>query len=125
VARGLLTFGSDVEVFRKELSMIKKLLCSLCLLAFACISVPARGEAPCKPVQIAEATPCVQEQLQPLREASTYNETSEVTDNADGTKTVTFVFNPKCLDDPTPCRLASRSVTAVVDCTTSTATCPQ
>jgi hypothetical protein len=45
--------------------------------------------------------------------------------NDDGTKTVTFAFNPKCLDDPTPCGLASQSVTAVVDCTTNTATCPQ
>lgn len=106
--------------------MIKKLVCSLCLLAFAYVTTPAaQGAEPCKPIQIAEATPCVQEQLQPLRESKIYNETSSVTDNPDGTKTVTFVFNPKCLDDPTPCRLASRSVTAVVDCTTSTATCPQ
>jgi hypothetical protein len=105
--------------------MIKKLVCSLCLLALGYVTTPAQGAEPCKPIQIAEATPCVQEQLKPLRELKTYNETSTVTDNTDGTKTVTFVFNPKCLDDPTPCRLASRSVTAVVDCTTSTATCPQ
>lgn len=106
--------------------MVKKLLCSLCLLTWACSTAPVQGgEQPCQPVQIAEATPCVQEQLKPLRESNDYDETSNVADNEDGTKTVTFVFDPKCLDDPTPCRVASRSVTAMVNCGTSNATCPQ
>jgi hypothetical protein len=47
-----------------------------------------------------------------------------VTDNAESVKTVTFIFEPKCLRAPTPCRIASRSVTSTVDCKTATATCP-
>jgi len=105
--------------------MLKKLLCSLCLLTCACATAPVQGGEPCKPIQIAEATPCVQEQLKSLRESDLYDETSSVTDNEDGTKTVTFVFDPKCLHAPNPCRVASHSVTAAVDCKTSTATCPQ
>lgn len=105
--------------------MIKKLVCSLGLLTFAYMATPAQGAGACKPIQIAEATPCVQEQLEPLRESTTYNETTKVADNEDGTKTATFVFNPKCLDDPAPCRMPSQSVTAVVNCTTDSATCPQ
>jgi hypothetical protein len=104
--------------------MIKKLACSLCLLIFAYITDPAQAAA-CQPIQIAEATSCVQEQIQPLRDSNEYKETTNVTNNDDGTKTVTFTFNPKCLNDPTPCGLASRSVTAVVNCTTETATCSQ
>jgi hypothetical protein len=104
--------------------MIKKLVCSLCLLTFAYITVPAQAAEACKPIVIAEATPCVQEKLAPLRDSNSYNESTRVTNNDDGTKTVTFTFNPKCLDDPTPCGLASQSVTAVVNCTTNTATCP-
>lgn len=104
--------------------MIKKLACSFCLLILAYITAPAGAAEACKPIPIAEATPCVQEKIQPLRDSNSYNESTSVTNNDDGTKTVTFTFNPKCLDDPTPCGQASQSVTAVVDCTTNTATCP-
>jgi hypothetical protein len=106
--------------------MIRKLLCSLSLLALACASSPTAGAAPdCKPVQIAEGTQCVKDQLKAFRDAKTWNETTTITDNADGTKTVTFVFEPKCLRAPTPCRIASRSVSTTVDCKTGTATCPE
>lgn len=108
--------------------MIRKLFGSLSLLALAWMTLPARAAEPtaaaCKPVQIAEGTQCVKDQLKPMREAKTYNETTTVTDNADSVKTVTFIFEPKCLRAPTPCRIASRSVTSTVDCKTATATCP-
>jgi len=108
-----------------------KLLCCLFLLAASAVTVPSGGAAPmsptspaCKPVQIAESTDCVKDQLKPLRDAKTYNETTTVTDNADGVKTVTFIFEPKCLKDPTPCKDPSRSVSTTVDCKTGTASCP-
>jgi hypothetical protein len=104
-----------------------KLVCGLSILVLACASAPAPSAADedvCKPVEVAEATKCVQDQLAPLRDAKTYNETTTVADNGDETRTVTFVFEPKCLRDPTPCRIASRSVTALVACKTATATCP-
>jgi hypothetical protein len=104
--------------------MLRKLLCSLSLLLLACATADLKAAGPdCKPVQIAEATPCVKDQLKPLREAKTYNETTTVTDNGDDTRTVTFIFEPKCLRAPTPCRIASRSVTTTVSCKTGTASC--
>jgi len=108
--------------------MIKKLLCSLSLLALACVSAPTRAAEPpapeCKPVEIAETTQCVKEQLKPLRDAKTYDETTTVTDNSDGTKTINFIFAPKCLRAASPCRIASRNISSVVDCKAGTATCP-
>jgi hypothetical protein len=108
--------------------MIKKLLCSLSLLALACVATPARAAEPpppaCKPVEIAEMTQCVKEQLKPLRDAKTYDETTTVTDNSDGTKTINFIFAPKCLHAPSPCKIASRNISSIVDCKTGTATCP-
>jgi len=104
--------------------MIRKLLCSLFLLILSCISNDLRAaETDCKPVQIAEATPCVKDRLKPLRDAKIYKETTTVTDHGDGVRTVTFVFDPKCLQDPTPCHMASRNVTVSVNCTAGTATC--
>lgn len=104
--------------------MIRKLLCSLSLLALSCLTADLGADEPdCKPVQIAESTACVKDQLKPLRDARTYKETTTVTDNGDGVRTVTFVFEPKCLRDPTPCRIASRSITASVNCKAGTATC--
>jgi hypothetical protein len=105
--------------------MIKKFLCSLSLLTLACATGPAGADSSCKPVKIAEAEKCVQDQLEPLRGSTNFNETSKVDDNEDGTKTVTFVFEPKCLHGPNPCRVANRVVTAVVDCAARSATCQQ
>jgi hypothetical protein len=105
--------------------MLRKLLCSLSLLVLACSTSDLKAAGPdCKPVQIAESTPCVKDQLKLLRDAKIYNETTTVTDNGEDTRTVTFIFEPKCLRAPTPCRIASRSVEASVSCKTGTATCP-
>ena len=105
--------------------MITKLSVALVLLASAAC-MPARAAAPeaCQAVRIAESAACVKEQLAPLRKAKIYQETTMVEDNPDGTKTVTFLFEPKCLRAAIPCRIASRSVIALVDCTAAAATCP-
>lgn len=66
----------------------------------------------------------MKEQLAKLRQAKIYQETTTVADDPDGMKTVTFLFEPKCLRAPTPCRIASRSVVARVDCAAAAATCP-
>jgi hypothetical protein len=47
-------------------------------------------------------------------------ETTTVADDPDGMKTVTFLFEPKCLRADPPCR----RVIAKMDCATSAATCP-
>jgi hypothetical protein len=107
---------------------LRNLLLGLSLLTVAWVMVPAGAAEPtgpaCKPVQVAESTQCVKDQLKPLRDAKTYDETTTVTDNTDGIKTVTFIFEPKCLHDPVPCRTPSRSISSTVDCKTGTATCP-
>jgi hypothetical protein len=114
-------------MIRMTMKTSGKLLGCLVLLAVSAVAVPSGGAAPtapaCKPVQIAESTDCVKDQLKPLRDAKTYNETTTVTDNADGVKTVTFIFEPKCLKDPTPCKDPSHSISSTVDCKTGTATC--
>jgi hypothetical protein len=109
-----------------------KLLGGLALLVLAWLTGPsgASGSAEtsaapdCKPVQIAEGTQCVKDQLKPLRDAKAYDETTTVTDNSETTRTVTFTFEPKCRHDPTPCGTASRSLSSTVDCKTGTASCP-
>jgi hypothetical protein len=117
------------------ISMVRrsgKLLGGLALLALARLTGPAgaAGTAEsttataCQPVQVAEGTQCVKDQLKPLRDAKTYDETTTVTENSEATKTVTFVFEPKCRHDPTPCREASRSISSTVDCKTGKASCP-
>jgi hypothetical protein len=101
------------------------LLLALCLLAFSLVVVrPVVADSCPHAVQIAEATPCVQTQVQPLRDSGTYNERQSVTLNGDGTATVTFTFEPKCRNSNPPCSLATKVVTATVDCSAGTATCP-
>jgi hypothetical protein len=111
---------------RKEPEVkLRKLLLALCLLAFALVVVqPVVADSCPRAVQIAEATPCVQTQLQPLRDSGNYNERQTVTLNGNGTATVTFTFEPKCRHSNPPCLLADQIVTATVDCTAGTATCP-
>jgi hypothetical protein len=97
----------------------------LLVTASAGVAHAADPEPPaCRPVQIAETTQCVKDQLKSFRKAKTYNETTTVADNSDGTKTVTFIFEPKCLHAAVPCRIASRSIISTVDCKAGTATCP-
>lgn len=110
------------------IARLARLSFSLVLIAAAaCMpvsaGVAAASEA-CQPVRIAESAACVKEQLAKLRKAKIYQETTTVADDPEGTKTVTFLFEAKCLREPTPCRIASRSVIARVDCSTGAATCP-
>lgn len=95
---------------------------ALVLVLMAAVGVRPAAANACtgQAVQIAESTQCVQDQLQPLRNSNLYHESRTVTDNGDGTVTVTFIFTPKC----GTCGLATRIVTAVIDCATGTATCP-
>ena len=102
----------------------QKLFVALVLLALAVTLAGPVAATVCKPIKIAEATPCVQDQIKPLRDSGIYNETINVIDNGNGTYTVEFIFNPKCLNLNPPCGLPSRIVTATVDCNTGTATCP-
>ena len=105
--------------------MLKKLFLVLCLLlAVAALPAPVTANACPRAVQIAESTPCVQDQIQPLRDSGIYNETRVVIDNGDGTVTVQFIFEPKCRKSNPPCGLATQIVTATVNCAAGTATCP-
>ncbi|HEX6899855.1 MAG TPA: hypothetical protein VF789_09080 [Thermoanaerobaculia bacterium] len=82
---------------------------ALVLVALAVTVVGPVAATVCKPIKIAEATPCVQDQIKPLRDSGIYDETVTVTDNGNGTYTVTFVFDPKCLKLTPPCGLPSRN----------------
>ena len=101
----------------------QKLFLALVLVTLA-LTVAGPVDAACRPIKIAESTQCVKDQIDPLRSSGTYNETITVTNNGNGTYTVTFTYDPKCLNFNPPCGLASRIVTATVDCATETATCP-
>jgi hypothetical protein len=90
----------------------------------ALFALPARTDSCPGAFQIAENTQCVQDQVQPLRSSGIYNEHHTVTVNGNGTATVTYTFDPKCLNNNPPCGLASKIVTATVDCSAGTATCP-
>jgi hypothetical protein len=46
----------------------------------------------------------MEEQCPPI----VWNERHDVFNNGDGTLTINFVYEPKCLDDPIPCKIASR-----------------
>jgi hypothetical protein len=105
--------------------MIAKLSSAVLLIvSTACLPVSAGAPKACRPVRIAESAACVKEQLAKLRAAKGFQETTTVADDPDGMKTVTFLFEPKCLRAAVPCRIASRSVIAKVDCATAAATCP-
>lgn len=101
----------------------QKLFLALVLVALA-LTVAGPVDAACRPAKIALDTQCVADQVDPLRASGTYNETITVDYNGDDIYTVTFTYNPKCLNFNPPCGLASRIVTATVDCATETATCP-
>jgi hypothetical protein len=106
------------------MSKLLKTTVLLCLLLLMTVAAQPAAAVCQHAVQIAESTSCVQQQIQPLRDSNMYKETRTVTENGDGTATVTFTFTPKCLDNPTPCGLATQIVTATVDCSAGTATCP-
>lgn len=68
---------------------------------------------PVDPVQAMEA------QCNPIL----WRERDEVFDHGDGTMTMHFIYEPKCLTGKVPCRIASRMVAVWVDCKAQTATC--
>lgn len=75
-------------------------------------------------MQIAMHTLCVESQMAALDNPSVYKESCVMIDNGDGTMSVVFLYEPRCLDDPIPCRIATQAVFSTVDCTVRTATCP-
>ena len=94
------------------------------LFAFA-FAAPATSEAAACPAKsIAMHTPCVHDSMKPLMTSRMYNMRMQETDLGKGMMAVDFYFEPKCLNDPIPCRIATRCVTAMVDCNTRIATCP-
>ena len=101
----------------------QKLFLALVLVTLA-LTVAGPVDAACRPAKIAQDTQCVADQIDPLRASGTYNESITVDYNGDDIYTVTFTYNPKCLNFNPPCGLASRIFTAKVACATETATCP-
>ena len=108
------------------MSSILKLACTVALLVFALTLVPAASANTnvCHAIKAAEAAPCVASQLGALRASTLFQEDRVVEDMDATTKCVEFIFVPKCLNGPIPCRIATQTVTAIIDCTTETATCP-
>jgi hypothetical protein len=91
--------------------------------ALIVIASAARATNSCPgAMQIARSTSCVQE-MGTVCPASGWNERQVMYDNGDGTLLVQIVYDPKCLDAPIPCKIASRMVAVTVDCTAKTATC--
>jgi hypothetical protein len=97
----------------------------LCISAVSAVTVSPVTAAPssCRASQIAEANPCVQAQLDIYRSTSLYRETRVEDQTGDGAVTLTYVFTPKCLNGPIPCRLVTQTVVVLVDCTADAAIC--
>ena len=97
---------------------------AITLFAFA-FAAPAISEASGCPVKaIVLHTPCVHDQMMPFMTSGMFKMRPEMKDMGNGMMAVDFYFEPKCLRDPVPCRIATQCVTAMVDCNTRTATCP-
>jgi hypothetical protein len=108
---------------------MSRLLHVLAVLAVAAIALavspPANAANDCPgAMQIAMHTPCVESRMSALEAPSFYKESCGMIDNGDRTMSVIFYYEPRCLDDPIPCRIATQAVFATVDCQTRTATCP-
>jgi len=106
------------------MSKTAKLLIPLFVIAIAAaIAAPTYAIQSCPgAMSMAKSAPCVQEMDQ-LCSPIGWNEDVTMTDNGDGTMTAMFVYNPKCLDDPVPCRIASRLVVVMVKCQAHAAVC--
>jgi len=106
------------------MSKTTKLLIVFCLaVATIAMASTARAGNHCKgAMQMAKVTQCVQA-MESQCSPATWRESHDVFDNGDGTLTINFVYEPKCLDDPVPCRIATRLAAVSVDCQAHTATC--
>lgn len=106
----------------------QKLLLALAVVILTAFAIqPAAATNYCSPgtaYQLAEATSCFHDAIQPLRDSGTYNESRSLTSNGNGTSTVTYTYSPKCLNSNPPCGLATRIVTATINCSTGAVTCP-
>jgi hypothetical protein len=99
-----------------------KLLILAIVVALIAMASAANAAQTCPYMHMAKHTSCVQEMDRTCSPAN-WNESSSVVDYGDGTMMVMFVYEPKCLQEPIPCRIASRLVTVMVDCNTDAATC--
>jgi hypothetical protein len=106
------------------MSKLFKIAAVIAVTAFALFLVTPNAQADqCRPIKIALSTPCFQTQLAPYVGSTLYEMRMEITPEGNGLVDVGCYFVPKCLDDPIPCRIATRYVGGTVDCNTGTATC--
>lgn len=106
----------------KLLKLVAVVAMTMFVFAFA---APATSEAAACPAKaIAFTASCAHAQVMPLMTSGMFKMKMEENDFGGGRMAVDFYFEPKCLRDPVPCRIATRCVTAMVDCNTRTATCP-
>jgi hypothetical protein len=106
------------------MSKTAKLLMLLsAIVVLAAIASPAHAIQSCPgAMSMAKSAPCVQA-MDEVCSPVGWNEDVLMTDNGDGTMTAAFVYNPKCLDDPVPCRIASRLVVVMIKCEAHDAVC--
>ena len=104
------------------MSKTAKLLILAVAIGLIAMASAAYAAKTCPYMHMAKHTSCVQE-MDKVCSPANWNESHSMVDYGDGTMMVMFVYNPKCLNDPIPCRIASRLVTVMVDCNVHTATC--
>lgn len=106
------------------MSKLFKIVLVIAVTAFALVlAAPTAQANHCQPVKIAMSTACFHDQMAPLMSSKMFKMEMEVTNMGGGMMDVGFYFVPKCLDDPIPCRIATRYVGGTVDCNFGTATC--
>lgn len=86
-------------------------------------AAPAGAYKACPAMATILSTPCVQTILQSYPQSFWYYESWSLADNGNGSMTMTCVMEPRCIDAPVPCRLASRLVEVTFDCKTGQAVC--
>jgi len=104
----------------KILKVAVLLAVALALIVFA--NPVTASQSTCNPVAIAKKAPCIQDQIARFQ-GGAYETWTQVNDYGTGTMEVAFYFEPMCIYDPVPCRIATQCVIATVDCNTRTAIC--
>ncbi|HEY4575777.1 MAG TPA: hypothetical protein VIJ26_17490 [Thermoanaerobaculia bacterium] len=106
------------------MSKLFKIVAVIAVTALALVlAAPTAQANQCRPIKVALATPCFQDQMAAFAGSKLFKVQTEVTDMGNGQMDVGFYFVPKCLDDPIPCRIATYYVGGTVDCNTGTAVC--
>jgi hypothetical protein len=111
----------------KSMRLTLALAVPVALFALAFLALPSTGAAAntCpQAVHMAQSAGCVQAQLDLMQSSAMYKESSWAEDMGGGMMRVVFMYEPKCLDAKVPCRIATLSITATVNCNDNTVTCP-